>query len=176
MCKDGCDCVNMSERRSHWQGRMGREPLMSGTKLKRRAKADAPRRATEVEVTRGSKRSKTPRVQESAPVAPALVAPPQVAPAAQAAVVSAPHEAPGADRSIPDFAALSANMTKFVQTAGRETAAYLKPIEERQANPGLADEVGEIVKTLGQVAERWLVDPQRAVEAQSRLGSQFLDL
>src|SRR4051812_25521256 len=149
MCKDGRDCVNMSERRSHWQGRTGREPLMSGTKLKRRAKADPPRRATEVEVTRESKRSKTPRMQEPGPVTAAPVAPPPVAPAAQAA--AAPQDAPGSDRTIPDFAALSENMTKFVQTAGRATAAYLKPIEERQANPGLADEVGEIVKTLGQV-------------------------
>jgi polyhydroxyalkanoate synthase len=147
---------------------------MSGTKLKRRAKADPPRRATEVEVTRESKRSKTPRMQEPGPVTAAPVAPPPVAPAAQAG--AAPQDAPGPDRTLPDFAALSENMTKFVQTAGRATAAYLKPIEERQANPGLADEVGEIVKTLGQVAERWLIDPQRAVEAQSRLGSQFLDL
>jgi polyhydroxyalkanoate synthase len=77
---------------------------------------------------------------------------------------------------VPDFGALSQNMTRFVEEAGRAAAAYLKPIEERSANTGLADGVGEVVKTLGQVAEKWMIDPQKAVEAQSRLGTQFLDL
>jgi polyhydroxyalkanoate synthase len=77
---------------------------------------------------------------------------------------------------VPDFEELSRNMARFVEEAGKATAAYLKPLEQRQANTGFADEVGEIVKTLGHVAEAWLIDPQKAVEAQSRLGSQFFDL
>jgi polyhydroxyalkanoate synthase len=85
-------------------------------------------------------------------------------------------DGPGAERAMPDFNALSQNMAKFVETAGRATAAYLKPLEGGQPNSAMADEVGEMVKTLGVVAERWLVDPQRAMEAQSRLGSQFVDL
>ncbi len=80
------------------------------------------------------------------------------------------------ETQVPDFGALSQNMTRFVEEAGRAAAAYLKPIEERSANTGLADGVGEVVKTLGQVAEKWMIDPQKAVEAQSRLGTQFLDL
>jgi polyhydroxyalkanoate synthase len=78
--------------------------------------------------------------------------------------------------AVPDFEVLSRNIACFVEEAGKATAAYLKPLEKRQANTGFADEVGEIVKTLGHVAESWLVDPQRAVEAQSRLGTQFLHL
>ncbi len=76
----------------------------------------------------------------------------------------------------PDFEALSRNLSSFVQEAGRATAAYLKPIENRTANTGFADEVGDIVKTLGHVAEKWLVDPQKAVEAQARLGNKFVEL
>ena len=76
----------------------------------------------------------------------------------------------------PDFEELSRNMARFVEEAGKATAAYLKPMEERRANTGLADEVSEIVKTLGHVADYWLVDPQKAIEAQSRLGSAFLNL
>jgi polyhydroxyalkanoate synthase subunit PhaC len=76
----------------------------------------------------------------------------------------------------PDFEALSRNMALLVEEAGKATAAYLKPLEERRANPGLADEVGDMVKTLGVVAENWLIDPQRAVEAQNRLGASFLNL
>ena len=77
---------------------------------------------------------------------------------------------------VPDFEALSRNMARFVEEAGKATAAYLKPAEERRANTNLADEVGDIVKTLGQVAEDWMRDPQKAIEAQSRLATGFLSL
>ena len=85
---------------------------------------------------------------------------------------------PRADPSapVPDFDALGRNMSRFVQEAGRATAAYLKPIEIRTATPGFADEVGDIVKTLGKVAETWLASPERALEAQGRFGTQFFDL
>jgi polyhydroxyalkanoate synthase len=77
---------------------------------------------------------------------------------------------------IPNFEELSRNMAALVEEAGKATAAYIRPLEERRANTGLADEVGEVVKTLGTVAEYWLIDPQKAIEAQSRLGSTFLEL
>ncbi|CUA85377.1 class I poly(R)-hydroxyalkanoic acid synthase [Chelatococcus daeguensis] len=77
---------------------------------------------------------------------------------------------------MPDFEALSRNMAQFVEEAGRVAAAYLKPYEEGRAKGGAADEVGDIVKTLGNVAEKWMSDPQKAIEAQSALTSRFLDL
>ena len=40
----------------------------------------------------------------------------------------------------------------------------------------MAEEVTEVVKTLGHVAEYWLEDPQRALEVQTRLGKAYLDL
>ncbi len=83
---------------------------------------------------------------------------------------------PVPEPQVPDFGALSQNMGRFVEEASRATAAYLKPIETRTANSGLGDSVSELVKTLGQVAEKWMIDPQKAVEAQSRLGTQFLDV
>ena len=76
-----------------------------------------------------------------------------------------------ANLPLPDFEALSRNMARFIEEAGKATAAYLKPTEERRANTGLADEVGDIVKTLGQVAEDVLRDPQKAIEAQGRLAT-----
>ena len=77
---------------------------------------------------------------------------------------------------IPNVEELSRNMAALVEEAGKATAAYLRPLEEQRANTGLADKAADYVKTLGQVAEYWLVDPQKAIEAQTRLGSTFLDL
>jgi len=76
----------------------------------------------------------------------------------------------------PDLEALTRNMARFYEEAGKATAAYLKPLEERRGHVGAADEMSDMVKTLVQVTEKWLVDPQKAVEAQSRLGLSFMDI
>jgi polyhydroxyalkanoate synthase len=55
-------------------------------------------------------------------------------------------------------------------------AAYLKPREQGEVEDDIADELNDVTKTLGQVAEYWLSDPQRAVEAQSSLMKGYLDL
>ena len=52
----------------------------------------------------------------------------------------------------------------------------MKPREAGQAQAGMSDEVADVVKTLGEVAEYWLSDPQRAVELQRYLGKAYLDL
>src|SRR5687767_15139752 len=76
----------------------------------------------------------------------------------------------------PDFEELSRNMARFMEAAGQAAAAYLKPLEKQPAKTGVPEEVGELVKTLGHVAESWLVDPQRTIEAQTRLGTRFFEL
>ncbi len=81
-----------------------------------------------------------------------------------------------AAKPVTDFNALARNMGQFVEQAGKAAAAYLRPLEEGKKAPGLSAEVSEMVKTLGVVAETWMVDPQKAIEAQSRLGAQFLEL
>ncbi|HEY8565746.1 MAG TPA: class I poly(R)-hydroxyalkanoic acid synthase [Beijerinckiaceae bacterium] len=78
--------------------------------------------------------------------------------------------------AVPNPEELSRNMALFVEEAGKAAAAYLKPLEERRTPPALADEVGEMVKTLGVVAESWFVDPQKAMQAQAKIGSDFLAL
>jgi len=75
-----------------------------------------------------------------------------------------------------DVEAFSRNLARLIEESGRALAAYLKPREEGRKSNALAEEVGEVVKTLGQVAEYWLEDPQRALEAQNRLGKAYLDL
>ncbi len=75
-----------------------------------------------------------------------------------------------------DVEAFSRNVARLVEQGGRALAAYLKPREQGHDDRELADEVTEVVKTLGQVAEYWLADPQRAVELQTRLGRDYLEL
>jgi polyhydroxyalkanoate synthase len=74
-----------------------------------------------------------------------------------------------------DVEVFSHNLARLVEEGGRALAAYLKPREQGRSDK-FADEVTEIVKTIAQVSEYWLSDPQRAVELQSRLGKAFLDL
>jgi polyhydroxyalkanoate synthase subunit PhaC len=74
-----------------------------------------------------------------------------------------------------DFEALSKNATQFVEKAAQATSAYLRPLQEGRATP-LAEEVGEVVRTLGNIAEKWMVDPHKSLEAQQSLTSDFLEL
>jgi polyhydroxyalkanoate synthase len=75
-----------------------------------------------------------------------------------------------------DVEAFSRNLARLIENGGRALAAYLKPREQGEDDREMADEVAEVVKTLGHVAEYWLADPQRAVELQTRLGKAYLDL
>ena len=75
-----------------------------------------------------------------------------------------------------DVEEFSRNLARLVEEGGRALAAYLKPREEGRKTDGNGEEVAEVVKTLGHVAEYWLADPQRAVELQARLGKGYLDL
>jgi polyhydroxyalkanoate synthase len=75
-----------------------------------------------------------------------------------------------------DVEEFSRNLARLVEEGGRAFAAYLKPREEGRNSNELAEEVTEVVKTLGHVAEYWLEDPQRVLEVQTRLGKAYLDL
>jgi polyhydroxyalkanoate synthase subunit PhaC len=75
-----------------------------------------------------------------------------------------------------DIEAFSRNFARLVEQGGRALAAYLRPREEGRDDREFADEVTEVVKTMGHVAEYWLADPQRSAEMQRRLGQAYLDL
>src|SRR5258708_21206060 len=75
-----------------------------------------------------------------------------------------------------DVEEFARNLARMVEDGGKALAAYLKPREEGRVKDELPDEVTEVVKTLGEVANYWLADPQRAVELQSRLAKSYLDL
>src|SRR3974377_1689944 len=75
-----------------------------------------------------------------------------------------------------DYEALGRNLARIIEEGGKALAAYMKPREEGKNKRGVADEVRDVVKTIGQVSEYWLVDPQRSVELQNSLGRSYLDL
>ena len=74
-----------------------------------------------------------------------------------------------------DVEEFARNAARIVEEGGKALAAYLKPREEGQVADQYS-EVTDVVKTLGQVADYWLRDPQRALELQSSLGKSYLDL
>ncbi|MBM1172701.1 PHA/PHB synthase family protein [Microvirga arabica] len=76
----------------------------------------------------------------------------------------------------PDFEALSHNVAKFIEGAGKAAAAYLKPVQEGKTLSEPPGDTSEAIKSLTRVAEAWMTDPQRTLEAQTRLGTQFMSL
>ena len=74
-----------------------------------------------------------------------------------------------------DVEAFSRNLARIIEEGGRALAAYMKPREDGR-NGEMADELRDVVKTLGEVLQYWLADPQRTAELQSRLGQSYLDL
>ena len=75
-----------------------------------------------------------------------------------------------------DIEALSRNLARLIEEGGKTLATYMKPREDGQPKSDFSDEVADVVRTLGQVLEYWLSDPQRTAELQSGLGAAFLDL
>ncbi len=75
-----------------------------------------------------------------------------------------------------DVEAFSRNLARVIEEGGKALSAYMKPREEGKVKNDFANDVGEVVGTLGKVAEYWLSDPQRAIELQSRLGTAYLEL
>jgi len=98
---------------------------------------------------------------------------PSVAPNPDAVPQPAPAEASAYNI---DVEALTKNMARLIEEGGRAVAAYLRPRENGSQTIGYSNEITDAVRTLGQVAEYWYVDPQRTVEMQTRLGKSFLDL
>src|SRR5262245_19328721 len=75
-----------------------------------------------------------------------------------------------------DVEAFARNLARMVEQGGKALAAYMKPREEGEREAGLSDQTTDMIRTLGEVANYWLADPQRAVELQSELGKAYLEL
>ncbi len=120
------------------------------------------------------------------PPRPRLVvapAPPPVAPAVQAQK-PAPQPKPeqvlppgdGSPSTFLDVEKLAINAARLVEEAGKVAAAYIRPIETGEKPLAPASEANDMVKTLGKLAEHWMSDPARAVEAQTGIAASMMEL
>ena len=74
---------------------------------------------------------------------------------------------------MPDIEALSRNAGQFVEALGRSAARMLSPEAQAGAPSG---EINEAVRTLGQIAEAWMSDPNRSAEAQAKLSLSLIHI
>ncbi|MBY0533227.1 MAG: class I poly(R)-hydroxyalkanoic acid synthase [Xanthobacteraceae bacterium] len=75
-----------------------------------------------------------------------------------------------------DPEAFARNLARVMEQGGKALAAYLKPRESQDFGDTRAEEMVDVFKTLNQVAEFWLSDPQRAAAAQTSLAKSYMDL
>jgi polyhydroxyalkanoate synthase len=98
-------------------------------------------------------------------------------PTSEAAVKSAPKPDDGPVKAgTLDVETFARNLARMIEEGGKALSAYMKPREEGKIKGELAEDVADVVKTVGHVAEYWLSDPKRAVELQTSLGRAYLDL
>jgi poly[(R)-3-hydroxyalkanoate] polymerase subunit PhaC len=74
-----------------------------------------------------------------------------------------------------DLEELAKNLARMIEEGGKAMAAYMKPREQGHLEGEHAEFI-DAVKALGQVAQYWMQDPQRATELQLALGRSYLDL
>jgi polyhydroxyalkanoate synthase len=79
---------------------------------------------------------------------------------------------------MPDFEKLSRNVARFVEEGGKALAAVMKPMETGQAASAATSspEFTDMFMTLGRVAEFYMTDGGRAMQAQTALSTKFLEL
>jgi polyhydroxyalkanoate synthase len=76
----------------------------------------------------------------------------------------------------PDVEALAHNIAQAIEQGGKVLAAYLAPRQSGEIKTTVAADIGEMVRSIGRVAEYYMTDPRRAFAAQAALTKQFVDL
>src|ERR1700722_12443027 len=125
------------------------------------------RRASEIETT-------------AAPAEPirltAPAAPPEPTRDATPAPASAKSVLASDQYPAPDVEALAHNIARAIEHGGKALAAYMAPRQSGEIKVTIANDIGEMVRSIGRVAEYYMTDPQRAFAAQTALTKQFVDL
>ncbi|MEL6437089.1 MAG: class I poly(R)-hydroxyalkanoic acid synthase, partial [Pseudomonadota bacterium] len=77
---------------------------------------------------------------------------------------------------VKDPEAFSHNLARMIEAAGHAASEWVRPRETGEHRDTLADPVADMTKTFSKVTEYWLSDPQRALEAQTRLFSGYMNI
>jgi polyhydroxyalkanoate synthase len=165
--------IDLAERDGQIRSAYAAGMQVSGEAAASEPKADAA--PIEKKAARAAKSAKA-KAEERRPAAGAKPGPSPKPKNGQADSADMPQESAAMPKPGPDFDALAVNLGRLADETTRATNAYLTP--HLAAPPsGLAGaEIGEMARTLGKVAESWLAEPQRAIEAQARLTGGFISL
>ncbi|MEO3998997.1 class I poly(R)-hydroxyalkanoic acid synthase [Mesorhizobium sp. CAU 1732] len=68
------------------------------------------------------------------------------------------------------------NLARVIEEAGKAAAAWAGPREKGEVRDTMAEPVTDMVKTFSKLTEYWLSDPSRALEAQTRLFSGYMNV
>ena len=86
------------------------------------------------------------------------------------------HLAKAKQYVIKDPEEFARNLAKMAQKAGEAASQWARPPEKDETRDSMAEPVADLAKTLSKVTEYWLSDPSRALEAQTRLFSRYMDI
>ena len=66
------------------------------------------------------------------------------------------------------------NVARMIEQAGKAASAWAGPRETGERRDHVAEPMADMVRTFSKLTEYWLSDPQRALEAQTRLFSGYM--
>jgi polyhydroxyalkanoate synthase subunit PhaC len=75
-----------------------------------------------------------------------------------------------------DAEAFAINLARAMESGGKALSAYLKPRESGEVKDKPPEELAEVIKTLGAVAEYWMSNNERASDIQTKIAKDYLDL
>ncbi len=78
--------------------------------------------------------------------------------------------------SLSDSEAMSRNLAQLAEESNRAIAALIGNTTDGGYTPLTQAETNQAIKTLASVAERWMADPKKAIEAQTSLMSSYLEI
>ncbi len=68
------------------------------------------------------------------------------------------------------------NLARMIEQAGKAAAAWAAPREKGELRDTVSEPAADMVKTFSKLTEYWLSDPTRALDAQTRLFSGYMDV
>lgn len=95
---------------------------------------------------------------------------------------SGPRKTPEADTSaveqylVKDPESFALNMARMIEQAGKAAAAWAGPRENGEIRDNVAEPAADLVRTFSRLSEYWLSDPERALEAQTRLFAGYMGI